>query len=60
MAPSATNMPVRFTHFLNMAINGTNTSQGNVATYARFGEILNNHFTANLLGNLLVENFENR
>ena len=35
----------------------TNTSQGSVATYARCGEILYNHFTANLLGNLSVKEF---
>ena len=46
-------MPVRFTHLSNIAIYGTNTSQGSVA--ARCGGILNDHFTANFLENLLVK-----
>ena len=32
-------------------------SQGNVATYARFGEIFNINLTANLPGNLPVKTF---
>jgi len=31
--------------------------QGSVATYARCGGILNNHFTANSLNNLPVKEF---
>jgi len=34
-----------------------NTSQGSMATYTRCGGILNNHFAANLLENLPVEEF---
>ena len=37
-----------------------NVSQGSVATYARFGDISNNHFTANLPRDLLVKKFEDR
>jgi len=48
-------MPVTFTDFLN--IYGPNTSQGSMATYTRCGGILNNHFAANLLENLPVEEF---
>ena len=32
-----------------------NSSHGSVATYARCGEIPNNHFTAKLLENLTAE-----
>jgi len=35
-----------------------NVSEGSVATYARRGGIVNNHFTANLTKNLPVKKIE--
>jgi len=56
-------MPVRFTRFINTRqFMEPSTSQGSVATCARYGEIPNDHLTANLVGWGLFQRkyFENR
>ena len=45
---------------VNRLFSDISVSQGGVATYARCGEIFNNHFTANLPKNLSVKNMVNR
>ena len=45
---------------VNRLFSDINVSQGSVATYARSGGIVNNHFTANLPRYLPVKTFLNR
>jgi len=45
---------------VNRLFPNINVSQGCVATYASSGGIFNNHFSANLPGNLLVKKLVNR